>query len=977
MTDAVATMMHARHTILLVEDNPGDAVLATEYLTDGSTYAFDICHVTLLSEAINVLDTKSVDAILLDLNLPDSSGLDTVLRLRPIARGAPVIVLAGNVDDAFRQKLLDCGADEVLSKDGNFGRISGRAVLSIIARWSRVYHRQVERLLDATPDAIIVINHDGVVRYVNEASLKLFSRPRAFFVGELLGFSVHDAAPVEISIWNGTEERQCEIRVVPFEWQGESTYLGSIRDLTELKRSQAETIKKEQLAAHRARLLRRLLDDITQVAIKYGLTDVRDATALVLGAPNAEILSEEIISRVLPPFDTAFRGYVEANTKLNAAKEAAESAAQAKATFLATMSHELRTPMNAVIGMAGLLEKTPLNTEQRDFVDTIRTSSTLLLSIINDILDFSKINAGRMELVKESIRLQKVLERSVALIAAKAQSKKLQMNHTIDRSTPEYVLVDPVRLQQVLVNLLTNAVKFTDKGSIDISIRPVPSELANNDILLEFVVRDTGIGIPADRIAHLFTAFTQIDASPTREYTGTGLGLAISKELVELMGGRIRATSEHGQGSTFTFTIVTRAMPVPPGGIARRFSMQSSSARRASAAATAPETTMAQRLPLRILIAEDNLVNQRVLRLWLKRFGYEADVVDNGTRALDAATNHAYDIIFMDVQMPQMDGLAATRALRSAESGSHRTYIVALTAGATIEERNACIAAGMDQFMGKPFQESQLVDALERAPRGGERGAGGRLDAAAQHQRLGAIGQEAILARQEHGGAGGLGITRLLDPYRAEARRPQVVLGLPRVHGDEPGAGRHRGGVPVEAHRGLLGGDRDASVVEGDAHPRVRRPARARLEGVLGAKFACDVTIGLGAVEVGLGDPHRERKVEALPGERERLHAAAVGQLVGGEIGVVVRHRVVEVDDVAARDRLHAGDVAEERRRARPEAIGGLGLRRHESERQWAQREQGSRSPGHESVRARPEHCADAIASALLIPGRYGAASGG
>ncbi|HRI65265.1 MAG TPA: response regulator [Polyangium sp.] len=707
-------MINTRHTILLVEGNPGDADLASEYLADGATYAFEICHVTRLSDAFKVLGAKPVDAILLDLNLPDSSGLDTVIQLRPAARGAPVIVLAGQVDDSFRQQLLDSGADEVLSKDGSFGRLSGRAILSIIARWSRVYHRQVERLLDATPDAIIVINHDGVVRYVNEASLRLFGRPRAFFIGELLGFSVHDAAPVEISIWNGTEERHCEIRVVPFEWQGEPTYLGSIRDLTELKRSQAEAIKKEQLAQHRARLLRRLLDDITQVATKYGLTDVRDATALVLGTPNTEILSEEIIANVLPPFDNAFRGYVEANANLNAAKEVAESAARAKATFLATMSHELRTPMNAVIGMAGLLEKTSLTMEQRDFVDTIRTSGTLLLSIINDILDFSKINAGRMELVKEPTRLQKVLEHSIALIAAKAQSKKLQLNHVIDRAVPEYILVDPVRLQQVLVNLLTNAVKFTEKGSIDVTIRPVPSDLPDNDILLEFAVRDTGIGIPADRLNQLFTAFTQINASPTREYTGTGLGLAISKELVELMGGGFRVTSEHGKGSTFTFTMVTRPMPVPAGGGARRFSMQSASGRRASAAGTAPETTMAQRLPLRILIAEDNLVNQRVLRLWLKRFGYEADVVDNGARAVDAATSQPYDVIFMDVQMPLMDGLAATRALRTSEVGAHRTYIVALTAGATIEERNACLAAGMDQFMGKPFQESQLVDALER-----------------------------------------------------------------------------------------------------------------------------------------------------------------------------------------------------------------------------------------------------------------------
>jgi len=379
-----------------------------------------------------------------------------------------------------------------------------------------------------------------------------------------------------------------------------------------------------------------------------------------------------------------------------AALVAAQSAGQAKMRFLANMSHEIRTPLNGILGMAHLLARTPLDDGQRRRVDSLLQSGEHLLTVVNGVLDFSKVSEGKLELKRQPFELRRTIGETLSLFALRAEARGIALTMRVAADVPTWVFGDAGRITQVLNNLVGNAIKFTERGRISLSVNRVPPVAPDDPPRLRFEVQDTGIGIALDDQARLFEPFRQVDDSATRRHGGTGLGLAISRELVVLMGGEIGLTSHPGEGSLFWFTIElpeAKATPAPP-----------------------PSEAPKARLAGRVLVAEDNEINLEIARDILAAHGLEVSCAENGAVAVRLAMDGTFDAILMDCHMPVLDGFAATARIRQHErsAGLPRVPIIALTASALEGDRERCLEADMDDFVAKPFDPEQLARRLQR-----------------------------------------------------------------------------------------------------------------------------------------------------------------------------------------------------------------------------------------------------------------------
>ena len=423
------------------------------------------------------------------------------------------------------------------------------------------------------------------------------------------------------------------------------------------------------------------------------------ADPILLSLMTAPLLSVAL----LKPLRRAMERQKKSEEEANVAREAAVNATQAKSRFLSQMSHEIRTPLNGVVGMAGLLLESDLDEDQTEYAEAIDVCSGQLVTLINDILDFSKIEAGKLELEAVDIDVRNTVRETRDIVVATYRDLAGKLICHVSPDVPASLLGDPLRLRQILINLTNNAVKYAEGGDITLKVDFV--ENVPSHVLIRCSVHDNGVGIPDDKLKLLFREFSQTDSSTSREYGGTGLGLAISKQLAELMGGEIGVESEVGKGSTFWFTVKLQR------------SRGASEPMDRGIVEAAPVALTGERRPERILLADDNPINRRYGVLLLdKRFGFQVDVVTNGREVLEALGRQDYDLVLMDCQMPDLDGLEAARMIRDPRSPvrNHDIPIVALTARAMKKDLQECTAAGMDDYITKPIDTQILARTIDR-----------------------------------------------------------------------------------------------------------------------------------------------------------------------------------------------------------------------------------------------------------------------
>jgi len=609
-------------------------------------------------------------------------------------------------------------------------------------------------ILEAVPEAIFFLDRDGRILFLNLVAQQLVGQTR-----DVLGLGFHDLigcvrsgeseatqcpftqmvntgelVVISSHFWNREDGTQFELSLSFWPRTQQGVPVGGmvvVRDLTDAMEIQRDVQRAARLAEDAPNPIVEFDATGAMLYANTGMLNIMAQCGLleagievmfpaVLPAMLQEclttnsalmrvehVVADRVIAWSLFPLEKLklVRAYgldITSDVILRRAKEAAEESTRAKGIFLATMSHELRTPMNGVLGCTQLLKDTSLTDQQRELIETMHRSAEALLSLVNDILDFSKIEAGKMSLEVANVNLRALVGDVTTLAEGLAAQKGLTLELKIDADVPEELLGDPIRLRQILFNLVGNAIKFTKQGGVTIAISSLKRDATDesNVVVLQWSVQDTGIGLTPEQQACLFKAYAQAEASTARRFGGTGLGLMICRQLVGLMGGTITVNSAFGQGSTFTYT--TNLLPA-----IHREAIASSSG-------TGQRGVGEQVGPLRVLVADDNEINQVVACKFLQKLGCQVEVARTGREAVEAITRTAYDVVLMDCEMPEMDGYEATREIRLREEGTlSHLPIMALTGHASDEEAQKCLQAGMDRILTKPVTLTALRTNLQ------------------------------------------------------------------------------------------------------------------------------------------------------------------------------------------------------------------------------------------------------------------------
>lgn len=637
-------------SILIIEDNPADQDILIENLKSTKLLISDIKIAERLSDAITLLKEQSFSLIFLDFYLPDSSGMESYTVLAKENSKIPVIILSGLSDTELSLKAIALGAQDFLIKGDFTDQTLEKAVrysierkknLEIIEQNNERYNSISKATNDIIWDWNLITNRvlwtgQGLKNYIADNTTEK-DIPHGFWIKGL-----------------HPEEREKIIDGFNYvmatggtSWQTDHRFL-----------------KKDGTYAHMN---------------TRGYITLNDAKKPVRMIGSMQDITER----------------KKAELEIVKAKLEAEDARKTQEQFLANMSHEIRTPMNGIIGMTQLMSGTDLSEEQKEYIETIKESAGNLLVIINDILDFTKIVAGKILIEHVDYNFKDVINNSIKIAGFKAEEKGISLISEIDKSIHPVLIGDPVRLNQILINLIGNAVKFTEKGEVRVKVNLL--EEHKNTVKLKFSIQDTGIGISADKLNSIFESFTQASANTTRKYGGTGLGLTITRQLIELQGGTIDVSSEVGVGSTFSFSLTLRK------GNTNNVSTENTANTKQSHAFT----------DIQILLVEDNLINQKVASYTLTKQGAQVEIANHGKEAIMMVEKKKYDVILMDIHMPEMDGFEATHYIRNSIKDSiSKTPIIAMTASALVSERAKCLASGMNDYISKPFQAKELYEKI-------------------------------------------------------------------------------------------------------------------------------------------------------------------------------------------------------------------------------------------------------------------------